>query len=41
MRDLNIPAILQEKFGHNTMGVYAEAVGGGEVAGGDGVSRAR
>ncbi len=34
-RDLNIPAILQQTFGHNTMGVYAEVVGGGEVAGGD------
>ncbi len=39
-RDLNIPAILQKEFGHNIMGVYAEVVGGGEVAGGDGVSRA-
>lgn len=34
-RDLNVPAILQEKFGHNTMGVYAEVVEDGEVAGGD------
>ena len=34
-RDLNIPAILQEKFGHNYMGVYAEVVAGGEVVTGD------
>ena len=39
MRDLNIPAILQKEFGHNTMGVYAEVVGGEEVVRGDGVSR--
>lgn len=31
-RDLNIPAILQKEFGHNTMGVYAEVVGSGGVA---------
>lgn len=35
IRDLNIPAILQKEFGHNTMGVYAEVVGSGEVGGGD------
>ncbi len=39
MRDLNIPAILQKEFGHNTMGVYAEVVGGGEIVRGNGLSR--
>lgn len=39
MRDLNVPGILQEKFGHNTMGVYAEIVAGGEVAKNDRVGR--
>ncbi|MFN7085664.1 MAG: MOSC domain-containing protein [Burkholderiales bacterium] len=34
-RDLNVPAVLREKFGRDTMGVYAEVVGGGEVAVGD------
>ncbi len=35
IRDLNIPAILQKAFGHNTMGVYAEVGGSGEVGEGD------
>lgn len=35
IRDLNIPGILLKEFGQNTMGVYAEVVGGGEVAGED------
>ena len=30
-RDLDIPRILREKFGHNHMGVYAEVVEGGVV----------
>ena len=30
-RDLDIPRILQEEFGHNYMGVYAEVVEGGMV----------
>jgi uncharacterized protein YcbX len=34
-RDLNIPAILQQEFGHNYMGVYAEVVAGGEIVKGD------
>jgi uncharacterized protein YcbX len=34
-RDLDIPAILQRKFGHNCMGVYAEVAGGGEIVNGD------
>lgn len=34
-RDLNLPVILQKEFGHPYMGVYAEAVGGGQVARGD------
>ncbi|OGA55151.1 MAG: hypothetical protein A3F74_13565 [Betaproteobacteria bacterium RIFCSPLOWO2_12_FULL_62_58] len=34
-RDLNIPAILQEEFGHTYMGVYAEVVAGGEIGKGD------
>lgn len=36
-RDLDIPGMLQEKFGHNCMGVYAEVVGGGEIVKGDGI----
>ena len=34
-RDLNIPAILQNAFGHAQMGVYAEVIGGGEIIVGD------
>lgn len=34
-RDIDIPAALQRGFGHNLMGVYAEVVVGGEIAGGD------
>jgi uncharacterized protein YcbX len=37
-RDLNIPAILQQEFGHIHMGVYAEVVDGGEVAKGAAVA---
>jgi hypothetical protein len=36
-RDLNIPAILQKAFGHAHMSVYAEVIGGGEIAVGDSV----
>lgn len=31
-RDMNIPAILQQAFGHGHMGVYGEVVEGGEIA---------
>jgi MOSC domain-containing protein len=34
-RDLDIPAALQQHFGHNLMGIYAEVVGGGAIATGD------
>ena len=34
-RDLEIPRILREEFGHNYMGVYAEVVVGGAVSTGD------
>ena len=34
-RDINIPAILQQAFGHGHMGVYGEVVEGGEIAVGD------
>ena len=30
-RDLDVPRLLQEEFGHNCMGVYAEVVEGGMV----------
>ena len=35
VRDLDIVGALQRGFGHNLMGVYAEIVGGGEIAIGD------
>lgn len=34
-RDLNVPAILQQAYGHTYMGVYAEVVAGGEIVKGD------
>lgn len=34
-RDLDIVAALERAFGHTNMGVYAEVVGGGEIAIGD------
>jgi uncharacterized protein len=34
-RDLDIVAALGRAFGHTNMGVYAEVVGGGEIAAGD------
>jgi uncharacterized protein len=34
-RDLDIPAALQRNFGHNLMGIYAEVIGGGDIATGD------
>jgi uncharacterized protein YcbX len=34
-RDLDIVGTLQRGFGHNLMGIYAEVVGGGEIAVGD------
>jgi uncharacterized protein len=34
-RDLDIVAALGRAFGHTNMGVYAEVVGGGEIAVGD------
>jgi len=34
-RDLDIPALLQQHFGHNLMGIYAEVAEGGEIAVGD------
>lgn len=36
-RDLNMPTILQQSFGHGHMGVYGEVVGSGEVVMGDAV----
>lgn len=36
-RDLDIPGTLQRRFGHNLMGIYAEIVGGGEIAVGDAI----
>lgn len=37
-RDVNIPIILQQSFGHGHMGVYGEVVHGGKLAIGDPVS---
>ena len=34
-RDLNIPVILQQEFGHPYMGIYAEVVAGGEIVKGN------
>jgi uncharacterized protein YcbX len=34
-RDLDIVAALQRGFGHNLMGIYAEVMAGGDIAGGD------
>ena len=39
-RDLDIVAALGRSFGHTNMGVYAEAVAGGEIAIGDALLRA-
>jgi uncharacterized protein YcbX len=36
-RDLDIPATLQRRFGHNLMGIYAEILGGGEIGIGDAI----
>jgi uncharacterized protein YcbX len=38
IRDVNIPSILQKAFGHIHMGVYAEVVGGGDIAAGNAVA---
>lgn len=35
VRDMNLPRALADAFGHVDMGVYAEVVGGGQVALGD------
>lgn len=37
-RDLDVPALLDETYGHRDMGVYAEVIEGGEVNLGDEVS---
>ena len=34
-RDLSIPKTLQQAFGHGDCGVYAQVIGGGEIARGD------
>jgi len=41
VRDVNVPAMLREAFGHGDMGVYAEVIAGGEVAVGDSVAPER
>jgi len=38
-RDLDIPRLLQDEFGHNHMGIYAEVMEGGAVATNDPLSR--
>jgi len=37
-RDLNVPKVLQQTFGHIHMGIYAEVMDGGEIKPGDSVS---
>ncbi|HKY87222.1 MAG TPA: MOSC N-terminal beta barrel domain-containing protein [Pseudorhodoplanes sp.] len=37
IRDLQIPKTLMQAFGHMDCGIYAEVVGGGEIAAGDAV----
>ncbi|MEP4198432.1 MAG: MOSC domain-containing protein [Aliishimia sp.] len=37
-RDLNVPKLLREQFGHSDMGVYAEILQGGLIRPGDGIS---
>ncbi len=37
-RDMNAIKALQRGFGHIDMGVYAEVIGGGEIATGDGIT---
>jgi uncharacterized protein YcbX len=36
-RDLEIPASLETRLGHNLCGIYAEVIAGGEIAVGDGI----
>ncbi|WP_223422403.1 MOSC domain-containing protein [Tateyamaria pelophila] len=35
MRDLDVPKLLRDQFGHSDMGVYAEVLQGGRIAPGD------
>jgi len=37
MRDLDVVGTLMRAYGHNIMGIYAEVIGGGDVAAGDAV----
>jgi len=37
-RDMNVVKALQRGYGHIDMGVYAEVIGGGEIATGDGIT---
>jgi uncharacterized protein YcbX len=39
-RDLDIVAALYRGFGHNLMGIYAEVIGGGDIAIGDAIAAA-
>ena len=39
-RDMNAIKALQRGFGHIDMGIYAEVIGGGEIATGDGITAA-
>jgi uncharacterized protein len=38
IRDFNIPQSLMQSFGHADCGVYAEVIGGGEIAVGDAIA---
>ncbi len=40
LRDMNVVKALQRGFGHIDMGVYAEVIGGGEIATGDRITLA-
>lgn len=39
-RDLPVPFLLRKNYGHLDMGIYAEVVGGGAIAPGDGITLA-
>jgi len=41
VRDVDIPAVLRRAFEHGDMGVYAEVIGGGQVAVGDALTQER
>ncbi|MBD3666101.1 MOSC domain-containing protein [Sulfitobacter sp. TSTF-M16] len=38
LRDLDVPRLLRDQYGHSDMGVYAEVIKGGRIAPGDAVA---